>query len=83
MTISQIAKHTLENGACLIRHREGREYDVKPLFTGKKKGWSIMDATTAKAIITVYDALANNPKIDKFDAIPLPRLLDFVWKHVA
>ena len=83
MTITQIAKHVLDNGACLIRPREIGEYDVKPLFTGNKRGWVVMDATTASAIHTVREALKDNPNVAKFDRIPLPRLLDFVWKHVS
>ncbi len=83
MTISAIAKHVLENGAVLIRPREVGEYDVKPLFTGSKRGWAVMDATTANAIHTVREALKDNPNVAKFDRIPLGKLLDFVWKHVS
>jgi hypothetical protein len=80
--ISAIAKDVLANGACLIRPRELGEYDVKPLFSGKKRGWVILDATTAAAINAVHEALANNPNRDKFDRIPLGKLVDFCWKHV-
>lgn len=87
MTISAIAERSKTEGAQLIRVRERDEsgnwqYDVKPLFTGKKKGWSILDAFTASAIAAVYKAL-NEANRAKFDRIPLERLLDFTWKHVA
>jgi hypothetical protein len=82
MTITDIAKHVVENGAVLIRPREIGEYDMKPLFTGSKRGWAVLDATTASAITAVREALKDNPNVHKFDRIPLPRLLDFVWKHV-
>lgn len=88
MKISQIAKDVVsKHGAVLIRPRSENgkwlgEYDVKPRFTGNKRGWIALDATTLNAINTVYEALADNPKIDKFDLIPLHKLIDFVWKHV-
>jgi hypothetical protein len=83
MTITQIAKHVLDNGAVLIRPREIGEYDMKPLFTGNNRGWTVMDATTANAINTVREALKDNPKVDKFDCIPLGKLVDFCWNHVS
>jgi hypothetical protein len=83
MTITEIAKHVSVNGAVLIRPRELGEYDMKPLFTGKKRGWMILDAFTASAITAVREALNDNPNAAKFDRIPLSKLLDFVWTHVA
>lgn len=82
MTITQIAKDVLQNGAALIRSRGIGEYDVKPLFTGNKRGWTILDATTANAIVTVREALKDNPNVAKFDSIPLRQLVDFCWRHV-
>jgi hypothetical protein len=82
MTISEIAKDVVENGAVLIRPRGIGEYDVKPLFTGSKRGWVVLDATTAGAITAVREALKDNPNVAKFDRIPLGRLIDFVWKQV-
>ncbi len=56
-------------------------YDVKPLFTGRKKGWSCIDSFTAGAIMAVYNAI--QPELQaRFDVIPLPRLLKFVWENV-
>ena len=48
----------------------------------------LMDATTAAALLTVYDALsaANQAKFERWmDAGPdsLMRLVDFTWAHVA
>ena len=40
-----------------------------------------VDATTARALVMVYDALAPANR-DKFERIPLPRLVDFTWKHI-
>lgn len=42
----------------------------------------MLDLFTASALVKVYEALgpANQAK---FDTVPLPRLLDFVWKQVG
>lgn len=82
MKISLIAKDVVQNGAVLIRFRAIGEYDVKPLFTGNKRGWTILDATTAQAIVTVREALKDNPNVEKFDSIPLRELVAFCWRHV-
>lgn len=87
MTISVIAQKTVTEGAQLIRVRERNpetkviEYDCKPIFTGSKRGWTMLDSFTAGAIMAVYNAL-NETNRPKLDTIRLPRLLDFVWSHV-
>ena len=48
-----------------------------PAFEGQ-----MLDLFTASAIVAVFEALSPANQ-QKFDAIPLPRLLDFVWKQVA
>lgn len=40
-----------------------------------------IDTTTAQMLIAVYNALKPSNQ-DKFDSIPLPRLVDFGWAHV-
>ena len=40
-----------------------------------------VDTTTAAMLIAVYDALKPSNQ-DRFDSIPLPRLVDFGWAHV-
>ncbi len=89
MTISEIVKGSKESGAVLIRYRAEShketgtaQYDVKPLFTGKKKGWTIIDSFTASAMLAVYNALSPAMQV-KFDNIPLGRLVEFTWKQVA
>ena len=89
MTISQIVKQSPETGAVLIRYRANShretgtaEYDCKPLFTGSKRGWTVLDITTARAMLAVYEALKPESQA-KFDNIPLGKLIDFVWKQVA
>ncbi len=89
MTISEIVKNSHESGAVLIRYRANShketgtaQYDCKPLFTGSKKGWTMLDITTAGAMLAVYNAL--RPELQaKYDNIPLGRLVDFCWKQVA
>jgi hypothetical protein len=84
MKITQIAQDVVKNKtAVLIRLREHGEYDVKPMFTGSKRGWVVLDAMTAQAIVKVREALKDSPKVDKFDFLPLRTLVDFCWKHVG
>ncbi len=40
-----------------------------------------VDTTTAAMLIAVYNALSPTNQ-DKFDSIPLLRLVDFGWQHV-
>jgi hypothetical protein len=40
-----------------------------------------MDTFTAQMLIAIYNALSPENQ-DKFDSIPLPKLVDFGWKHV-
>lgn len=40
-----------------------------------------LDVTTAQAMVTVYEALAPHNQA-RFDALPLERLMRFVWKMV-
>ena len=86
MTISKILTEQPKNAAFLIRQRERGEdkvyqYDVKPLFTGSKRGWVVLDAVTASMLRTVYCALRDDLK-PSFDRIQLHKLIDFGWKHV-
>ena len=87
MTISAIAHMATQDGPQLIRVRERNaetkviEYDCKPMFTGSKRGWVMLDSFTASAIVAVHNAL-NDQQRPKLDTIRLPRLLDFVWKSV-
>jgi hypothetical protein len=41
-----------------------------------------MDVMTASAMVAVHDALSPANQ-ERFDAIPLPRLVDFCWKQVS
>ena len=40
-----------------------------------------VDTTTASMLLAIYNALSPSNQ-DRFDSIPLPRLVDFGWKHV-
>ena len=88
MTITAIAKQvTAEKSATQVRFRTGgkgevKEYDCKPLFTGRNKGWVLLDLTTAGAIMAVYNALSES-KRPSMDTIPLTKLVDFCWRMVA
>lgn len=88
MKISDIFKKVVnESQAVLIRPREvdsnnNIQYDVKELFSGKKKGWTVLDGFTASAMLTVYNALEKKSQ-EKYDTVSLSKLLNFTWKHVG
>jgi hypothetical protein len=42
----------------------------------------LMDVMTAEVLLRVYEALGPEAR-DKFDSVPLPRLVDFSWKQVV
>ena len=88
MKANEVVAHVLENGVSLVRHRKGDHikgqpyhYDVKDGFTGKKKGWMYFDTFTASAVQQVYNALSPEHQ-EKFNRIPMMRLVDFTWNHV-
>lgn len=88
MTISEVIKKISDEGAQLIRPRDAIclkgeviKYDVKPLFSGNKKGWVILDGFTASAMLVTYNALSEQNR-KRYDAVPLSRLIDFTWKNV-
>lgn len=89
MIASEIIKQVVEtSGALMIRNRkeahirgEDWQYDVKPLFSGSKKGWTIMDLFTAGAVLSIYNALSEEHRT-KFNKIHLTKLIDFTWRHV-
>lgn len=92
MTITQIAQQVLEeHSAVQIRLPPGikqikcapKEYDWKPLFCGSRRGWTVLDATTANAIMTVYRGIQSDDLRSKFDTIPLVQLIGFCWRMVA
>ena len=84
MTHIEAAKWVLDNGCALIRPRTGEkhQFDVKPFTSRSKRGWFYMDAFTASAMVAVFNAL-NAQNQAKFHIVPLPKVLDFVWKNVA
>ncbi len=90
MLISEITKQVVSgSSALMIRPRKDmfekgmpKHYDVKPLFTGSKKGWVIIDLTTANAMNAVYHALST-PMKEKWNTIPVNKLINFTWSHVS
>ncbi len=88
MTITEIASVATKDGAQLIRYRKDSvfsgtaQYDCKPMFTGSKRGWTMVDSFTASAILAVSNAL-NEANRAKFNNLPIDRLVSFCWKHVG
>lgn len=88
MTITAICQSILsERSARLVRYRSGgkgepKEYDTRDLFGGNRRGWTLLDMTTANAIMTVHRGLREDLRV-KLDTIPLRQLVDFCWRAVA
>jgi len=88
MTITAIAKQVVqERSAVQVRFRSGgkgeaKQYDCKPLFTGRKRGWVLVDMQTANAILTVYEGLREDLRA-RVDTVPMGQLVEFCWKAVA
>lgn len=57
------------------------QYDVKEIFTGKSRGWVVMDMLTIQALKVCYEALSEESKA-KFDRMHINTLVNFAWKHV-
>jgi hypothetical protein len=49
----------------------------------KMEGHYLMDATTASALVTVYDAFKTDEAREKFETVNLPALVGFAFKHVT
>jgi hypothetical protein len=64
--------------ACLIRPRKGvdAEYDVKEAFTGKKRGWALLDLFTASAVTAAADkvGVAERAKMNRMSPSSLTTL---------
>jgi hypothetical protein len=85
MTAIEIAqKVAAEHQALMFRARkdEPGQYDVKELFQGKKKGWTILDGFTASAIVKVYSAL-NETNRAKFTTLPLEKMASVAFKLIS
>ncbi len=89
MTLVEIIELSKTDGALLIRYRKESykatgtaQYDVKPLFTGSKKGWTMLDAFTASMLRAVYAALKPESQA-KFNNVPLGKLIELGWRHAA
>ena len=91
MRISEIQQQiSKEQSALLLRPRKEErvkgqpiQYDVKPLFTGNKRGWVMLDITTNHALQTCYNALTKDESKAKWDRMPVMQLIDFAWRHVS
>lgn len=89
MNIIEIANLVRTEGAQLIRNRKEEhikgndwQYDTKPLYTGSKRGWQIIDSYSASALLAVYNGL-NADNQSKFARVHINKLLDFCWSKVA
>ena len=84
MTIYEIAKQAQEQGtAQSFRHREGNQYDCKDdMFQGHSRKWTLLDITTASAIIAVYENITPTNQT-KYMLLPLGKLINITWKLIS
>lgn len=82
MNTLECARLVLKDGAQLIRPRkDGAGYDAKPLFTGKRRGWQVLDHFSASALVAVHEALSEEKKT-VFANAPIHRALTLAWRCV-
>ncbi len=74
-----------EHSAKLARPRKDcpGEYDARDYCeSGNKRGWMLIDATTANAVTRVHEALSPANQA-KFENLSLLRMVDIAWKLVS
>ena len=84
MTAFEAIRKVRETGtAHLLRPRkdEPGRYDMRPYGAGNKRGWVILDITTAGAVLTVHGRLSRMNQ-DRLEKMPLGRLVEVCWKLV-
>ncbi len=83
MTGIEVAQFVNDHGVSLFRRRKDAplEYDVKPYFTGNKRGWVVLDHFTASAVLAVYKALDDQKKT-VFETWSLQQQVKLAWKCV-
>lgn len=74
----EIARLAATEGAQLFRPRKDapKEYDCKPIFTGSKRGWILLDSFSASAIVAVWDALneTNRTTFESLHPVSMAKL---------
>lgn len=84
MKFLEAAKMVVESKtAHLIRPRKGEdmEYDAKPIFTGSKKGWTLLDTFTASAITSVA-AIASPSTKDLMNSLKPSVVASVAFKNL-
>lgn len=83
MTALEVAQTANQHGVQVFRPRKDApgQYDAKPYFTGSHRGWVILDAFTASAIVQVHAALNETNKAT-FASLPLLRMAAVAFKLI-
>jgi hypothetical protein len=81
MTNIEVCQDVMNNGFAYIRDTPNvrGSYDLKR--TGKTKGWVLLDAFSASAVVAVYNALSEENKT-KITRIPILKLINFCFGQV-
>ena len=83
MNAIEVANYGLKNGCISFRERakEPGQYDVKDWPGGNKRGWTMLDITSAGAIVAVYNGL-NETNKNKFASLPLIKMAIVAFKLI-
>lgn len=81
MKAIEIARLVKAQGVHVFRERKGEPgtYDAKPFFTGSRRGWVVLDAFSASAIVTVFDAL-NEANRERYSTLTLTKMAHVAFK---
>lgn len=88
MTITQIARHIeAQQRPFYVRQIKGvagepKQYDITTVNGFQRRSWTLLDATTAAAIMAVHRGLREDLR-PKMDTIPLVQLVAFCWRVAA
>lgn len=81
MTFLDCCRAVREDGLRLIRPRADspNQYDLKEPYTGRAKGWTWLDTTSANIVLQVYEALPPQNQ-EKFQKLSANRALYLCWR---
>lgn len=82
MTFIELAQKVLaDHQALSFKVNEDNTVSVKEYYDAKGKGWVMLDATTASAVMAIYNGL-NEVNKAKFLTLHPLKIVDVCWKLV-
>lgn len=84
MMLRLIRRSRGRKGATMSKGRRTRIEKIRGVVEHRQHGQvdkCRIDLMTAQALVCVWDGLSPESRA-RFETIPMPRLIDFAWKHV-